>query len=190
MKILLCAVNAKYIHSNLAIYSLKAYSKETAKDHGWEVKLKEYTINHYAEDILTDIYLEKADVVVFSCYIWNISMIYDICEDLKQAATHVQIWLGGPEVSYDSEKVLISHPEISLVMCGEGERTFDLLLKEENERNIPGITWREGEKIYSNPQGPLLSMDELPFVYQDMADFEHKIVYYETSRGCPFSCSY
>lgn len=190
MKILLCAVNAKYIHSNLAIYSLKAYSKETAKDHGWEVKLKEYTINHYAEDILTDIYLEKADVVVFSCYIWNISMIYDICEDLKQAAPQVQIWLGGPEVSYDSEKVLTSHPEISLVMCGEGERTFDLLLKGENVRNISGITWREGEKIYSNPQGPLLSMDELPFVYQNMANFEHKIVYYETSRGCPFSCSY
>lgn len=190
MKILLCAVNAKYIHSNLAVYSLKAYSKETAKEHGWEVKLKEYTINHYAEDILTDIYKEKADVVVFSCYIWNISMIYDICEDLKQAAPHVQIWLGGPEVSYDSEKVLTSHPEISLVMCGEGERTFNLLLKGEELRKIPGISWKEEGKIYSNPQGSLLSMDELPFVYQDMADFEHKIVYYETSRGCPFSCSY
>lgn len=194
MKLLLCAVNAKYIHSNLAVYSLKAYSEQTAKDNDWEVKIKEYTINHYAEDILTDIYKEKADVVVFSCYIWNMSMIYDICEDLKQAAPDVKIWLGGPEVSYDSEMVLRKHPEISLVMCGEGERTFDLLLSKETYPNIPGITWRVGTRfdtfIYSNPQGPLLSMDEIPFVYKDMKDFEHKIVYYETSRGCPFSCSY
>lgn len=210
MKLLLCAVNAKYIHSNLAIYSLKAYSEQTAKKHGWDVRLKEYTINHYAEDILTDIYKEKADVVVFSCYIWNMSMIYDICEDLKQAAPDVQIWLGGPEVSYDSVEVLNKHPEISLVMCGEGERTFDMLLSQVSYSEIPGITWREnkpeeGRKefpgeiqkgyqeaacIRFNPQGPLLSMDDIPFVYKDMNDFEHKIVYYETSRGCPFSCSY
>ena len=191
MKLLLCAVNAKYIHSNLAVYSLKAYSQETAKANGWEVKLKEYTINHYVDAILQDIYREKADVVVFSCYIWNISMIYDLCEDLKLAAPETEIWLGGPEVSYDSEMVLTKHPEVSLVMLGEGERTFDLLLSGRNKEEIPGIAWREKmQEIRKNPQGPLLSMDELPFVYQDMDEFEHKIVYYETSRGCPFSCSY
>lgn len=232
MKLLLCAVNAKYIHSNLAVYSLKAYSQEIAKEHGWEVKLKEYTINHYTEDILQDIYKEKADVVVFSCYIWNISMIYDICEDLKLAAPKTEIWLGGPEVSYDSEEVLKKHPEISLIMLGEGERTFSLLLSGKKKEEIPGIAWRESafsvfnktaiamesegkedvgrdtaeatdgcvmedqksledrQNIRKNLQGPLLSMDELPFVYKDMKEFEHKIVYYETSRGCPFSCSY
>ena len=124
MKVLLCAVNAKYIHSNLAVWSLKAYSRQAAKKGGWEVKIKEYTINHYEEEILSDIYQEKADVVVFSCYIWNISMIYSICENLKLVSPGTKIWLGGPEVSYDSEMVLKNHQEISLVMRGEGEKTF------------------------------------------------------------------
>lgn len=223
MKLLLCAVNAKYIHSNLAVLSLEAYSRKIADEAGWEVKIKEYTINHYEEDILSDIYKEKADVVIFSCYIWNISMIYSICEDLKLAAPLTDIWLGGPEVSYDSEKVLREHPEISLVMIGEGEKTFSLLLAGENLKDIPGITWREEKernfrnqagsiciepngnevektlreqdeivkkRIIKNQPGPLLSMDELPFVYKNMKEFDHKIVYYETSRGCPFSCSY
>lgn len=223
MKLLLCAVNAKYIHSNLAILSLEAYSRKIAEEAGWEVKRKEYTINHYEEDILSDIYKEKADVVVFSCYIWNISMIYSICEDLKLVSPQTDIWLGGPEVSYDSEKVLREHPEISLVMTGEGEKTFSLLLSGRRLRDVPGITWRkederdfrsqpggmcseadrkEAEKnkaentelvkhrIIKNQPGALLSMDELPFVYDNMKDFDHKIIYYETSRGCPFACSY
>lgn len=205
MKLLLCAVNAKYIHSNLAVYSLEAYSRKAAREAGWEVKIKEYTINHYEDDIFSDIYKEKADVVVFSCYIWNISMIYSVCEDLKLAAPRTEIWLGGPEVSYDSEKVLKEHPEVSLVMRGEGEKTFSLLLSGAERKEIPGITWREQDgsipnpvnadetekgRIITNRSGALLQMDEIPFVYEDMKDFDHKIVYYETSRGCPFSCSY
>lgn len=193
MKLLLCAVNAKYIHSNLAVYSLKAYSQKAAEEAGWDVKIKEYTINHYEEDILQDIYREKADVVVFSCYIWNISMVLSLCEDLKLAAPDTKIWLGGPEVSYDARKVLEQHPEISLVMTGEGEKTFESLLRQEDWEQIPGIVWRKDknpEKIVENPQGPLLSMDEIPFVYDNLEEFEHKILYYETSRGCPFSCSY
>lgn len=197
MKVLLCAVNAKYIHSNLAVWSLKAYSRQAAKKGGWEVKIKEYTINHYEEEILSDIYQEKADVVVFSCYIWNISMIYSICENLKLVSPGTNIWLGGPEVSYDSETVLKTHQEISLVMRGEGEKTFSLLLEGKEKSLIPGITWRKedsfgngNQEIRNNPPGPLLSMDELPFVYEDMKEFAHKIIYYETSRGCPFSCSY
>lgn len=190
MKLLLCAVNAKYIHSNLAVYSLKAYTEQAAAEHGWEVKLKEYTINHYQDDILQDIYREKADVVVFSCYIWNMNIIYDICEDLKLASPNTEIWLGGPEVSYDSEKVLKEHPEAALVMSGEGEKTFEELLKGTERRMIPGITYRTGSEVKINPVAELLSMDDIPFVYKNMKDFEHKIVYYETSRGCPFSCSY
>ena len=190
MKILLCALNAKYIHSNLAVYSLKAYSEALNGTKDWDIKIKEYTINHYQDDILTDIYQEKADVVVFSCYIWNMNMIYDICTDLKLASPDTKIWVGGPEVSYDSEKVLKEHPEISLVMKGEGEKTFSRLLSGEEKENISGITYREGEQIRSNLMAPVMDMDEIPFVYEDMKDFEHKIVYYETSRGCPFSCSY
>lgn len=190
MKLLLCAVNAKYIHSNLAVYSLKAYSEAVGADKDWEIKLKEYTINHYQDDILQDIYQEKADVVVFSCYIWNMNIIYDICGDFKLASPNTEIWLGGPEVSYDSEKVLKEHPEISLVMNGEGEKTFAELLSGSAKTQIAGITYRDKDTICQNPPAPLMSMDEIPFVYQDMKDFEHKIVYYETSRGCPFSCSY
>jgi len=190
MKLLLCAVNAKYIHSNLAVYSLKAYSEAFGADKGWEVKIKEYTINHYQDDILQDIYQEKADVVVFSCYIWNMNMIYDICEDLKLASPGTEIWLGGPEVSYDSERVLREHPEISLVMKGEGEKTFAQLLSGKEKGQITGITYREAGLICQTPVADLLPLDEIPFVYRDMKDFEHKIVYYETSRGCPFSCSY
>jgi len=190
MKLLLCAVNAKYIHSNLAVYSLKAYSESLSAAQGWDIKIKEYTINHYQDDILQDIYQEKADVVVFSCYIWNMNIIYDICTDLKLASPSAEIWLGGPEVSYDSQKVLTEHPEISLVMNGEGEKTFARLLSGEVKGQVPGITYREQETICMNPPAAVMDMDEIPFVYQDMKDFEHKIVYYETSRGCPFSCSY
>jgi len=190
MKVLLCAVNAKYIHSNLAVYSLKAYHEAVNGAGRWDVKIKEYTINHYQDDILQDIYEEKADVVVFSCYIWNMNMIYDICTDLKLASPGVEIWLGGPEVSYDSEKVLKEHPEISLVMTGEGEKTFARLLSGEEKEKIAGITYRKEGKMQIHPMEGVMNMDEIPFVYQDMKEFEHKIVYYETSRGCPFSCSY
>lgn len=190
MKLLLCALNAKYIHSNLAIYSLKTYSESVGADKEWEIKVKEYTINHYQDDILQDIYQEKADVVVFSCYIWNMNMIYEICTDLKLASPKTEIWLGGPEVSYDSEKVLREHPEIALVMKGEGEKTFARLLAGEEKNQIAGITYRECEKIIANPMAGVMDLDEIPFIYRDMKDFEHKIVYYETSRGCPFSCSY
>ena len=283
MKFLLVAINAKYIHSNLGIYSLKAYAeKELRKKKKaalagtgeivsgvaeagvqgaeWEadgavvtetqsvagvssgqvqVEIAEYTINHQMDLILQDIYRRKPDFIGFSCYIWNISYIMEIVRDVKKVLPEAEIWLGGPEVSYDAKKVLTREPDVRGIMRGEGELTFTELVRAylqrektsvpdgytgesfrgqakeetsgcaENTRmpenaegenahsdrldlsQIPGITYRaaNGEIEEHGPQR-LLSLDEIPFYYDDMAGFENRIVYYESSRGCPFSCSY
>lgn len=191
MKVLLVAVNAKYIHSNLAVYSLQAYAGKYAE----YCKILEYTINHSEEDILKGIYKEKADVVAFSCYIWNISMISHIIRELKKVQPKVQIWLGGPEVSYDAEACLRKETLLSGIMVGEGEQTFLELMEYfvEGKRglgSIAGLAFRKGEEIIVTGNRPPLSMDEIPFPYMDMERFRNKIIYYETSRGCPFSCSY
>lgn len=191
MKVLLVAVNAKYIHSNLAVYSLQAYAGKYAE----YCKILEYTINHSEEDILKGIYKEKADVVAFSCYIWNISMISHIIRELKKVQPKVQIWLGGPEVSYDAEACLRKETLLSGIMVGEGEQTFLELMEYfvEGKRglgSIAGLAFRNGKEIIVTGNRPPLSMDEIPFPYMDMERFRNKIIYYETSRGCPFSCSY
>ncbi|MGN0465742.1 MAG: B12-binding domain-containing radical SAM protein [Lachnospiraceae bacterium] len=191
MKVLLVAINAKYIHSNLAVYSLQKYALEKKKvKHN--ILIKEYTINQFETDILRDIYLEKADLVVFSCYIWNIEYVRRIAGELKTVACNTKIWVGGPEVSYDAREVLEKYPFIDLVICGEGEETFSKLLLGEEKEQISGIVYRKEEnmEIIENPQQKCMDMDEIPFVYDDLKKFEHKILYYETSRGCPFSCSY
>lgn len=199
MKIILAAINAKYIHSNLAVYSLQKYAteKKKAKD---DILIKEYTINQFEQDILRDIYMEKADCVVFSCYIWNIKYVISIAQELKLIDSKIKIWAGGPEVSYDAKEMLEKYPFFDLIMCGEGEETFSKLLLGEEKSKISGLAYREekqkakeGEKkeeIIVNPIGSCMNMDELLFVYDDLSKFEHKILYYETSRGCPFSCSY
>ena len=194
MKIVLSAINAKYIHSNSAIYGLKAYAGAL----GDMVKLKEYTINQYTDEIFQDLYKEKADVAVFSCYIWNISMVLELVDLLKKAQPKLQIWLGGPEVSYDSAELMQQNPAIDGVMRGEGEETFKQMLAywecqetyEADLKNILGITWRVGDEIIENAPALPVDMNTLPFIYKDMAVFEHKIIYYESSRGCPYSCSY
>ena len=194
MKIVLSAINAKYIHSNPAIYGLKAYAGAL----GDMVKLKEYTINQYTDDIFKYLYKEKADVAVFSCYIWNISMVLELVDLLKKAQPKLQIWLGGPEVSYDSAELMQQNPAIDGVMRGEGEETFKQMLAywkcqetyEADLKNILGITWRAGDEIIENAPALPVDMNTLPFIYKDMAVFEHKIIYYESSRGCPYSCSY
>ena len=194
MKIVLYAINAKYIHSNPAIYGLKAYAGAL----GDMVKLKEYTINQYTDEIFQDLYKEKADVAVFSCYIWNISMVLELVDLLKKAQPKLQIWLGGPEVSYDSAELMQQNPAIDGVMRGEGEETFKQMLAywecqetyEADLKNILGITWRVGDEIIENAPALPVDMNTLPFIYKDMAVFEHKIIYYESSRGCPYSCSY
>ena len=267
MRFLLCGINAKYIHSNLAIFSLKAYA-DRKKIPGAEIILKEYTINNYVEDILQDLYEEKADVVIFSCYIWNISFVRELAAELKKVSPDVKIWAGGPEVSYAANKFLIENPAFDLIMQGEGEKVFSELIRltveekcrikdvykqSESEKVLSGIVEKrysiEGKqavkeekdiedkhfagednvyptnyidmsklqklqgiavrdfsgeaalgnaesnignktKIINTGFATLMNMDTIPFVYEDFHLFEHKILYYETSRGCPFCCSY
>ena len=267
MRFLLCGINAKYIHSNLAIFSLKAYA-DRKKIPGAEIILKEYTINNYVEDILQDLYEEKADVVIFSCYIWNISFVRELAAELKKVSPDVKIWAGGPEVSYAANKFLMENPAFDLIMQGEGEEVFSELIrltveekcrikdvykqseskkvlsgivekrysierkqavKEEKDiedkhfagednvyptnyidmsklQKLQGIAVRDFSgkaalgnaesnignktKIINTGFATLMDMDTIPFVYEDFHLFEHKILYYETSRGCPFCCSY
>ena len=237
MKFLLAAINAKYIHSNPGVYSLRAFAR--TKIPGADIEIGEYTINHQMDLILQDIYRRKPDFIGFSCYIWNISYIMEIVRDVKKVLPEAEIWLGGPEVSYDAKKVLTREPDVRGIMRGEGELTFTELVRAylqrektsvpdgytgesfrgqakeetsgcaENTRmpenaegenahsdrldlsQIPGITYRAANcEIEEHGPQRLLSLDEIPFYYDDMAGFENRIVYYESSRGCPFSCSY
>ena len=267
MRFLLCGINAKYIHSNLAIFSLKAYA-DRKKIPGAEIILKEYTINNYVEDILQDLYEAKADIIIFSCYIWNISFVRELATELKKVSPEVKIWAGGPEVSYAANKFLMENPAFDLIMQGEGEEVFSELVrltveekcrikdvykqseskkvlsgivekrysierkqavKEEKDiedkhfagednvyptnyidmsklQKLQGIAVRDFSgkaalgnaesnienktKIINTGFATLMDMDTIPFVYEDFHLFEHKILYYETSRGCPFCCSY
>lgn len=213
MKILLAAINAKYIHSNLGIYSLKAYAEEQLRYQGKkdqaEISLGEYTINHSTEAILRDLYRRKPDVIGFSCYIWNIQWIRSLLPDLRAVLPEVRIWLGGPEVSFHSAGILRDNPEAELVMTGEGEETFAQLLSflvdnreemashcgylPEKAGQLPGIVFKTlSGTVIETPRRPVMDMDRLPFSYgsMDMKALEHRIIYYESSRGCPFSCSY
>ena len=192
MKILLAACNAKYIHSNLAVYDLQAYASEYA-DH---IVLKEYTINQLKDDIMRDIYLEHPDVVCVSCYIWNLSFVKELMADLTKILPGVDFWAGGPEVSYDAEKFLTENPEFKGVMVGEGEETFKELAGYYVEKNpqdlkdMTGICFRDGDQIIHNGWRQIMDLSRIPFIYKDLSDFKNRIIYYESSRGCPFSCSY
>ncbi len=231
MKFLLAAVNAKYIHSNLGVYSLKRYADEKrnrrtgdALDLDWEIEIGEYTINHQMDYILQDIYEKSPDAVGFSCYIWNILYVQELIRDLKKVLPQTEIWLGGPEVSYRAEEILIQEPSVRGVMAGEGEETFFRLLgaadweekgdgcgsvcqpkertiwQDEALEQIPGLVFRRENRaedgsdhrsdIVKNPPAPLMDLDDIPFVYGDLKGMENRIIYYESSRGCPFSCSY
>ena len=203
MKFLLTAINAKYIHSNPAIYSLRAHAGESLQKH---IELAEYTINQNFSDILADIYKRKPDVIGFSCYIWNITYVLELVGELKKIMPDLPIWMGGPEVSFDAPNLLKKYPQIDGVMIGEGEETFRELLTwyvstpVERWKNINGA-WGEEKKSLTEiaglclPSGytaprEMVDMDTLPFLYSDLDAFENKIIYYESSRGCPFRCSY
>ena len=196
MKVLLGAVNAKYIHSNLAVYCLKAYAEKYG-DTSDEISIGEYTINQQLDELLRDIYKRKPDMLCLSCYIWNLTYVEEICREIKKVMPQIIIWIGGPEVSYDGVKVLERLPEVDGVMKGEGEQTFcDLLHFYQDKtvdglQNMKGIVYREQTgQIVENEWRKTMDLSKVPFVYENMELFEHKIIYYETSRGCPFSCSY
>ncbi|MDK2966798.1 B12-binding domain-containing radical SAM protein [Lacrimispora sp.] len=209
MKFLLAALNAKYIHSNPGIYSLKAYTQAWLKepelsDGRLQIEIGEYTINNQMDEILSDIYRRKPDAVGFSCYIWNISYILELVRDLPKVLPDVEIWLGGPEVSYDAARILEEEPNVFGIMMGEGEETFKKVIrcylnrqrgKEDWDKNSfpetegTAIRGLDGRPVV-NPLKTAVDLNAIPFLYQDMAGFENRIVYYESSRGCPFSCSY
>ena len=192
MKILLAACNAKYIHSNLAVYDLQAYASDYA-DH---IVLKEYTINQQKDDIMRDIYLEHPDVVCVSCYIWNLSFVKELMADLIKILPGADFWAGGPEVSYDAEKFLTENSEFKGVMVGEGEETFKELAgyyvekNPQDLKNMTGICYRDGDQITHNGWRQIMNLSSIPFIYKDLSEFKNRIIYYESSRGCPFSCSY
>ena len=195
LKILLAACNAKYIHSNLAVYNLKSCSGEYSPN----VVIKEYTINQIRDDILKDIYLEQPDVICFSCYIWNISFVKELVPDLKKILPHVDFWAGGPEVSYDAVEFLKKNPAFFGVMVGEGEETFHELAgyyierKPENLKEIRGVAFHDETKvpdIVHTGWRELMDLSKVPFAYSNLTEFKNRIIYYESSRGCPFSCSY
>ncbi len=191
MKVLLTAINAKYIHSNLAVFSLKKYAQKYKES----ISIAEYTINQYVDDILNDLYQKKPDVLALSCYIWNIDMVKELTRELKKVRPELPIWVGGPEVSYDVDAFLACNPQIDGVMIGEGEQTFLELMEyyiggTGNLEDIAGIAYRKQQDIVlTKPRMPM-DISEIPFPYDDIDMLEHKIIYYETSRGCPFSCSY
>lgn len=190
MKFLLCAINAKYIHSNPAVYSLRAYAGAKWRDH---IEIAEYTINQYKDEILADLFRRKPDVLAFSCYIWNWKLIQELLEEVPKILPGVPVWLGGPEVSFDAQEILVRFPGLTGIMIGEGEETFCELLEyyvgQRHERtpdNIAGLCLRSG---YTAVRG-LTDFNKLPFLYEDLTEFENRIIYYESSRGCPYRCSY
>ena len=192
MKLLLVAINAKYIHSNPAVYSLRAYAGE----YGEQISLAEYTINQSIDVMLKGIFRRKPEVLCISCYIWNISIARELAEEVHRVLPDTKIWLGGPEVSYDAKQVLERNPQITGVMMGEGEETFLELVRHYADgapgiSEIRGIAWRGGDGLIRDNgfRGPV-DLDTVPFIYQDLSGFKNRILYYESSRGCPFSCSY
>ena len=189
MKILLTAINSKFIHSNLAVRYLKAFTKDLP----YESKIREFSINDREERILKEIIEEKADVVAFSTYIWNVEIVSNVANLIKLVSPQTEILYGGPEVSYDSKDFMEKNIGEYLIE-GEGEKTYrdfvkyKLGLKELSD--IKGLYYRKNDEIIFNGPRPLMNMDEIVFPYEEDEDLNNKIVYYESSRGCPFRCKY
>lgn len=205
MNILLTAINAKYIHSNLAVYSLRAYAAGKCERYKEEIEIAEYTINQPLDQILMDLYKRKPEVLCFSCYLWNIEYVEQLVAELGKIMPQTDIWLGGPEVSYHASHMLEQFPQVYGIMRGEGEETFLELAefyynnsgksleqceKVQRLKEIVGITFRDGEEIIETADRSVMDLSKVPFVYEDLDVFKNKIIYYESSRGCPFSCSY
>ncbi|MGI6186089.1 MAG: B12-binding domain-containing radical SAM protein, partial [Brevibacillus sp.] len=193
MKILLSTLNAKYIHSSLALRYLRSYARPTFPD----IELVEYTINDVTLNIVADVYKRQPDVAAFSCYIWNIRETLDVIRNLKKVRPDLPVVLGGPEVTYDADEWLKKHPEIDVIVIGEGEQTFLELLQVYDEsrrtgepprlRDVAGIAYREGEHVrFTAPRAQIENLDTIPSPYADNLDeLNNRVVYFEASRGCP-----
>ena len=192
MRVLLIAVNAKYIHSNPAVYSLRAYAQAALGDQpGVGIEIAEYTINQNTENILADIYRHRPDIAAFSCYIWNWNTIQELLPELPKLLPDTRLWLGGPEVSFHAEKILAQYTQLTGIMVGEGEETFTQLVRfyhapKGQLQDIPGLVLPQGR---TQPR-ELTDMSKLPFLYEDLGKFQNRIIYYESQRGCPFRCAY
>lgn len=198
MKTVLVGINSKYIHTCLAIWYLKASINEISKNSYDKVITKEFTINDNKDNILSEIYKEKPDVLTFSCYIWNIELILLLSKEIKKLLPECKIILGGPEVSYDAKTILQENCSIEFILCGEGEEIFPqlyscLLNHSEDYKKLSGIAYRTDNAIEYREGFCLVSkLDDIksPYTAELMASVANRIVYYESSRGCPFSCSY
>ena len=192
MRVLLIAVNAKYIHSNPAVYSLRAYAQAALGDQPEVgIEIAEYTINQNTENILADIYRHRPDIAAFSCYIWNWNTIQELLSELPKLLPDTKLWLGGPEVSFHAEKILAQYTQLTGIMVGEGEETFTQLVRfyhapKGQLQDIPGLVLPQGR---TQPR-ELTDMSKLPFLYEDLGKFQNRIIYYESQRGCPFKCAY
>lgn len=192
MRVLLIAVNAKYIHSNPAVYSLRAYAQAVLGDQPEVgIEIAEYTINQNTESILADIYRHRPDIAAFSCYIWNWNTIQELLPELPKLLPDTKLWLGGPEVSFHAEKILAQYTQLTGIMVGEGEETFTQLVRfyhapKGQLQDIPGLVLPQGR---TQPR-ELTDMSKLPFLYEDLGKFQNRIIYYESQRGCPFRCAY
>lgn len=194
MKILLTTLNSKFIHTNLAI----RYLNQMVKDiEDIDVDIREYTINNELDFILKDIYANNYDVILFSTYIWNVNDIVKICNNLKKVNKNVKIALGGPEVTYDSEESMKKYDFVDYILYGEGELVFRDFVKslkgDIDIKDVDGLVYRNnGEIVRNKPMKDIENLDIIPSPYVDLnkAEYENRIVYYETSRGCPFNCQY
>lgn len=187
MKVLLTTLNSKFIHSNLAIRYLKEVAKDVA-----DIDLMEFTINQPIEQILSTIYKGNPDMVGFSTYIWNVNEVLEIAEGLKIVKPNIKIMLGGPEVSFDGVQILEKHRFIDYIVYGEGEETFREMLIADDLCNVKGLIFRkEGEVVINPPREQIKDLDNIPSPYENInEEFKNKIVYYESSRGCPFNCEF
>ncbi|OCL25534.1 B12-binding domain-containing radical SAM protein [Orenia metallireducens] len=190
MKTLLTTLNSKYIHSSLALRYIKSYCEDD-----FDIILEEYTINQHSDDVVAELYRQQADIIAFSCYIWNIEQILEVVSLLKKVQPEVKILLGGPEVSFDPVKTMEENYAVDYIICGEGEITFkeflDKLSKDGDLATVKGLVYREDDKIIKNNPRPVIDdLDEIPSPYKSMEGLENKIIYFESNRGCPFNCQY
>ncbi|MDF2669235.1 MAG: radical protein [Paenibacillus sp.] len=196
MKVVVSSLNAKYIHTCLALRYLKSFCGDE-----FDVEMAEYTIKDPVMNIVSDLYQKNPDVIGFSCYIWNIEETIQVVRMLKKIRPELVIMLGGPEVSYDTDYWMKRIPEVDYIVMGEGEETFLHLLRElsgapqvkPKPHLIFGIAYRKGEEVFLNPGRPKLALDEIPSPHrfpEDHAALGKRVVYFETSRGCPFSCQF